>query len=142
MKYVLDASVALKWVLPELLADKARNLRDDFCKAVHELIAPDVFTAEVGHALARAERRGVIQPRAGSVLLADILSTPPQLYPTFPNLITRGFAIASSMRAGIYDCLYVALAEQEKCDLVTADDKLVNSLQSRFPFIKHLSTFP
>jgi predicted nucleic acid-binding protein len=142
MKYVLDASVALKWVLPEPYADKARQLRDDFRKAVHELLSPDVFTAEVGHALARAERRGIIPATAGAILLADILSTPPQLFPNHPNLIARGFAIASSMRVGVYDCVYVALAEQENCDLVTADDKLVNSLQSRFPFIKHLSTFP
>ena len=36
----------------------------------------------------------------------------------------------------------VALAEREKCDFVTADDKLVNALQPQFSFIKHLSTLP
>jgi predicted nucleic acid-binding protein len=45
-------------------------------------------------------------------------------------------------RIAIYDCLYVALAEQEKCELATADDRLVNNLQVQFPFIRHLSTFP
>lgn len=44
------------------------------------------------------------------------------------------------MRVGVYDCLYVALAERAKCDFVTADDKLVKKLQPQFPFIKHLST--
>ena len=42
----------------------------------------------------------------------------------------------------VYDCLYVALAEQEKCDLVTADDRLVRTLQSQFPFIVALSSLP
>lgn len=42
----------------------------------------------------------------------------------------------------MYDCLYVALAEQEKCEFVTADDKLVNNVQKQFPFVRHLSTFP
>ncbi len=41
MKYILDASVALKWVLPEPLAAKARQLRDDYQKRLHELFAPD-----------------------------------------------------------------------------------------------------
>jgi predicted nucleic acid-binding protein len=27
-------------------------------------------------------------------------------------------------RIGVYDCLHVALAEREGCDLVTADDRL------------------
>ena len=43
--------VALKWVLPEPLADKARQVRDDYQAQIHELHAPDVFPAEVAHAL-------------------------------------------------------------------------------------------
>ncbi len=46
------------------------------------------------------------------------------------------------MRIGVYDCLYVALSEQEKCQLVTADDKLVNVLQQTFSQIIHLSALP
>ncbi len=52
MKYVLSASVALKWVLPEIHADKAKQLRDDYENQIHELIAPDVFAVEVSQALA------------------------------------------------------------------------------------------
>ena len=57
MKYVLDASVALKWVLTEADSAKAISLRDDFRKQLHEFLAPDVFPVEVAHALTRAERR-------------------------------------------------------------------------------------
>jgi predicted nucleic acid-binding protein len=46
------------------------------------------------------------------------------------------------MRVGVYDCLYVALAEQERCALVTADDKLVTALQQDFPFIISLASMP
>jgi predicted nucleic acid-binding protein len=140
MNYVLDASVALKWVLPEPLSNLAQALRDDFRKTAHVLLAPDVFVAEVGHGLARAERRGIIQSPQGSILLADILSTPPQMFPAYPSLITRAFAIASQWRVGVYDCLYVALAEREQCDLITADDKLVKNLQPQFSFILPLSS--
>ena len=37
MKYVLDASVAVKWVLPESDSSKATALRDDYRRAIHEL---------------------------------------------------------------------------------------------------------
>ena len=57
----------------------------------------------------------------GSVLLAEVLSTPPQLVPSFPDLITRAFALASQAQIGVYDCLYVALAEREGCDFITAE---------------------
>jgi predicted nucleic acid-binding protein len=60
MRYVLDSSVALKWVLPEPDSAKALRLRAEFQAAVHELLAPDVFPVEVGDALTRAERRGLI----------------------------------------------------------------------------------
>ena len=43
MRYVLDSSVALKWVLPEADSDRADRLRDDFRNALHDLIAPDVI---------------------------------------------------------------------------------------------------
>lgn len=141
MKYVLDSSVALKWVLPEPFCDKARQLRDDYRNLVHELVAPDIFLAEVAHALARAERRKIIPVGDAAKLLADILTTAPLFHP-FRNLLSRGVAIASQMRVGVYDCLYVALAEREHCQFVTADDKLVNNLQAHFPFVIPLAFLP
>jgi predicted nucleic acid-binding protein len=46
------------------------------------------------------------------------------------------------MRIGVYDGLYAALTEQEKCELVTADTTMVRVLQPIFPFIRTLSSFP
>lgn len=141
MKYVLDSSVAFKWVVPETDTDKALRLRDDFQKSFHELIAPDVFPLEIAHALTRAERQGRIAAPRGALLLADVISTVPQLLSSL-RLLPRAFEISSQMRIGVYDCLYVALAEQEGCELVTADDKLVKNLQALFPFIVPLTSFP
>ena len=58
MKYVLDSSVALKTALAEIDSPQAIRLLDDFHNGIHELLAPDVFHVEVGHALTRAERQG------------------------------------------------------------------------------------
>jgi predicted nucleic acid-binding protein len=46
------------------------------------------------------------------------------------------------MRLGVYDCIYVALAEQGKCELVTADTTMVRVLQPSFSCIRTLSSFP
>jgi predicted nucleic acid-binding protein len=141
MKYVLDSNVALKWVLPEIDSDKALRLRAEAQAGVHELLAPDVFPVEVAHALTRAERKGDIPVGDADVHLLYILSTPPQFHPSL-SMLHRAVAISSAARAGVYDCLYVALAEREKCELVTADDKLVKKLQPSFPFIVPLSSLP
>ena len=139
MKYVLDASVALKWVLQEPGSDKAVVLREGFRSGVHDLLAPDVFVAEIAHALARAERRNIIAPPKGAVLLADLLTTVPRLSSSLP-LLPEAFSIASAVRISFYDCLYVALADREECELLTADARLVELLQERYPFITALSS--
>ena len=141
MKYVLDSNVALKWVLVEPDSHQAKQLRDDFQNSVHELLAPDIFEVEIAHALTRAERQGVIAAGQAAILWSDVFSTPPRLERSGP-LVPRAIEISSQFRHGVYDCLYVALAEREKCELVTADDKLVRKLQSQFPFIVLLSSLP
>jgi predicted nucleic acid-binding protein len=141
MKYVLDSNIALKWVLAKPDSAKAKQLRDDYQNGVHELLAPDVFPVEVAHALTRAERQGKIAVGQAAILWSDVLSTPPRLEPSAP-ITPRAIHISSQFRQGVYDCLYVALAEREQCQLATADDKLVRKLQPQFPFIVPLSSLP
>jgi predicted nucleic acid-binding protein len=57
-------------------------------------------------------------------------------------LLPRAYAVASQARLGVYDCLYVALAEQEGCDFVTADDRLIGALQGQFSFLRALASLP
>src|SRR5437762_3570185 len=88
MKYVLDAAVALKWVLPEIHADKAKQLRDDCENQIHELIAPDVFPVEVSHALVRAERKKIIAAGQAAALLVDVMNSAPVLS-SYLSLLSR-----------------------------------------------------
>lgn len=141
MKYVLDSSVAFKWVVREVDSDKADLLRADFLNGIHEFYAPDVYPVEVAHALTRAERQARVTVGQARHLLLDVLTTPPQFH-SYRLLLSRAVDISSAMRIGVYDCLYVALAEQEKCELVTADDKLVKNLLGTYPFIVPLASMP
>jgi predicted nucleic acid-binding protein len=126
MKYVLDSSVALKIALPEPDSGKAIQLRDDFRAGIHELLAPDVFPVEVAHALTRAERQQRILPLTAWGLWQKIMADCPALSPASP-LTPRAIGLSSQFRIGVYDCLYVALAEREGCELVTADQRLVKA---------------
>ena len=136
---VLDASVALKWYLVEPLAEKALAFREASRSGQWDLMAPDVFLPEVAHALARSHRRGLIfEPITP---YGDLLSTPLRLFPT-PPLIERALDIATKHRIGVYDCIYVALAEREGCRFITADDRLVGNLSVLFPFVVGLDSLP
>src|SRR5262245_11194451 len=127
MKLVLDSSVAFKWVVAEVDTDKALRLRDECRQALHEFLAPDFFPVEIAHSLTRAERQRRIAPPAGWALWLTVMADAPALHPSIP-LMPRAYALSSSVKLGVYDCLYVALAEHEQCQFVTADDRLVRSL--------------
>jgi predicted nucleic acid-binding protein len=141
MNYILDSSVAFKWEVAELDSGKAIRLREEMRRGLHVLAAPDVFPIEVAHSLTRAERQGRISPADGWQLWLGIMADAPTLHPYLP-LIPRAYSISSVARIGVYDCLYVALAEREGFELITADSRLVTNLQPSFPFIIALSTLP
>jgi predicted nucleic acid-binding protein len=140
MRYVLDSSAALQWVLPEKDSAQAIRLRHDARNAVHELLAPDIFPAEVFNSLLKAERTKRINVGDAKTLYASIGADIPALHP-YLAIMPRAAVIASRFRVALYDCLYVALAEREVCEVVTADRGLI-ALQSQFSFIVPLSSLP
>jgi predicted nucleic acid-binding protein len=139
MKYVLDASVAIKWVIVEPDSNKATRLRDAYRNAIHELVAPESFAMECAYALTKKQRQKLL-PHARA-LWDDIMVDAPALAPILP-LLDRAFDISMQTRHNFYDCLYVALAEREGCELLTADGKLITNLRVSFPFITALATLP
>lgn len=145
MKYVVDASTAFQWEVPEPDSLKAIQLREDYRNGIHELISPDIFPAEVGNALIVAERKGTIVAGQFAIRLTAILAFSPDLHATRP-LIPRACSIVASVTSGFrlsfYDALYVALAEREGCDLISGDGKLVRNLQTIYPFIKSIASLP
>jgi predicted nucleic acid-binding protein len=68
---------------------------------------------------------GRVSPADGFALWSALMADCPQLFPSL-SLMPRAYAISSSARLGIYDCLYVALAEQEACQIVTDDTRLAS----------------
>src|SRR3954467_4442512 len=122
MKYAVDISAALCCVLPRPAPAHAVRLRDAGRRGVHDLIAPSIFAAEAASALTKAERQKLIPVGQAQILLADLLTTPPIIHPYEP-LWARAVEISSQCPSGLYDRLYVALAEREGYELVTDKQK-------------------
>jgi predicted nucleic acid-binding protein len=141
MKYVLDASVAIRWELPNALTPKALQLRDDYHNQIHELIAPSVYLGEIASALTKVERQKLIRVGQSFGLIPKILKTMPAIFPYEP-LLMRAAEISSKTRCGFWDAIYAALGEREACEVVTADDKFLRAVQPTMPFVISLSALP
>ena len=135
MTVVVDASLALKWVLPEDHTDEAVALRTRWHDGAESLIAPPVFRPEVTNALHKRVRRGDVSRVQASEAVVYLTASVTIREP--PDLYTRAFALAGELRLGaVYDALYVALAESEGCELWTADRRLVRSAQAQMPQVR------
>jgi len=122
-RVVVDASVAAKWSLPEPYSDAAaRLLAEDF-----ELWAPDLLWAEVGNIFWKKWRRGEVTAEEAGALLQDFRRFPVQVL-SADGLAGIAWEIATSFSRSFYDSLYLALAVDRSCPLVTADRKLYNAL--------------
>ncbi|HKR29860.1 MAG TPA: type II toxin-antitoxin system VapC family toxin [Terriglobales bacterium] len=139
---VLDASVAVKWMLPsqgEPLAREAIDLLNRYTCGELEFIVPDLFWAECGNVFCKATRQGRVTFESAEHAMADLMGLN---FPTTPSksLLDRALVIATSFDRTLYDALYVALAIESNGHLVTADERLANTLASRLP-VKWLGHF-
>ena len=135
-KLVLDASVALKWVVDEPDRDFSLQLREAFQNGVHERLAPDIFPVEIGHVFSKMHRQRRLTEEEAQAYFAEVMSTSPELHHSLP-LMPRAYVLSLQYRKSLYDCLYVALAEQEGCSVVTADNGMIFSPRSKL--VIHIS---
>ena len=135
MTVVVDASVALKWVIEEEGTDEALALWDRWQAGGERVIAPPVFRAEVANALRQFVRRGLAATLEAADLLETLLETVAVEDP--PHLYRRSLELADAFDLGaVYDALYLALAERENCEVWTADRKLARAVDNRFPLLQ------
>ena len=121
MTLVVDASVAVQWVLDEPGTERALRLRSD-----DGLIAPSLIAAEVANALWKAVRRGIVKRTDAMASIGSILIPFEAIIP-IEELRSRALDLAVELNHPIYDCFYLALAERERCGLVTADKRLIGA---------------
>lgn len=120
MTLVVDASIAVKWVLPEENSDRAAALR----RPEEGFVAPNLIASEIGNAV---WKRIMWQdfPLADGLSALDLALTHFSQLIATEELAARATEIAVELKHPIYDCFYLALAERERCPLVTADKRLL-----------------
>jgi len=123
--FVVDASVAIKWFLPEVHGAAALRLLE----ADHNLLAPDLLFPEIGNVLWKRVRGGEATLEEASATLQAFVSLPLEVYPSRP-LLPLALEIACRIRRSVYDSLYLAVAVFRRCPMVTADLRLHNALKN------------
>jgi predicted nucleic acid-binding protein len=130
--YVIDASVAAKWFLPEQLSEAAIPLR----KKEHELYVPGFFFLEMHNLLLKRIRRKEISNHTADLIRKD-LRQHPFLIHSDRTLQDIAYPIAHKSGCSFYDGLYLALAIHLGSKMVTADRRLYNGL-AHGPFLKNI----
>ncbi len=122
-RLVVDASVAIKWLLAEPGADRAIGL----IAAGHELYAPDLLISEIGNVMWKRSRSGVIGESAAQTLMSEFQRI--RLHRVDSrDLAGQALALACRHERSFYDGLYLALAEAIDGTLVTADARFAHAL--------------
>jgi predicted nucleic acid-binding protein len=122
-RLVVDASVAIKWYLPEVHSEDALRLLNE----ERELLVPDLVWSEVGNILWKKWLKDQLTAEQPPAILQDlghlglVIHSAQELAPT-------AWDLASRLKRSFYDSLYLALAKTQACPLVTADRRLFNAV--------------
>lgn len=123
MSVVVDASVALKWVLPESGQVAAEALLDE------DLIAPSLWLVEAANALWKRAARGELSVEQAQERLSELFNAPVTTIPIEEDLMVAS-KLAHRLGHPVYDCLYLALALREGTHVVTADRRFWTMAQT------------
>ena len=145
MRLVSNASVVVKWLLPdEPLAAGALRVEQDFRNGqVEALLVPEFCLWEVANAIWVACRRGRIdEPTARDLQqflqsyiqqgILSVLQNPP---------LSDVLDFALRHGVPVYDSIYIVLAQQEGCLLLTADERLFQAVADDLPFVQWLGNY-
>jgi predicted nucleic acid-binding protein len=113
---VIDARALLELLLRTMRAESVQAAVDD-----RQLVAPAVIDAEVLSALRGLERNSGVTAGRAALAIIDLRLAPVERYPLEP-LLDRAWGLRNQLNA--YDALYVALAVELDCPLVTTDDRI------------------
>ena len=124
MRIVIDASVAVKWVVNEPRTDAALALRNE------QLIAPALWLAEAANALWRHVRLAEMTSDEAFARMAELGNAPVASFAIEPH-VARALEIATQINHPVYDCFYLALALHEGITVVTDDRRFAAAVASR-----------
>ncbi len=127
MNLVIDASVLIKFFVPEVLAEKAASLLDSFKEEASSPIAPDLIYSEAGNILWKKHRLKELN-RSEVDEITDAMILLPIKAETSKNLLPLALGIAMAYGMTVYDAMYISLARIHGTRMITADRKLFDKM--------------
>jgi predicted nucleic acid-binding protein len=134
-RYVIDASVAMRFVLTEDLSDKALLILEDFKNGISELIAPKLIEYEVGNALWMAAIRNIIKKDDAEESIFSIIKFGIGSINLNSEEAKNALKWSIENKITYYDSVYVLASKKVKAIFITADDKLYNCAKKEVPTI-------
>ncbi|MGH9898341.1 MAG: type II toxin-antitoxin system VapC family toxin [Pyrinomonadaceae bacterium] len=125
MNYVVDASVVVKWYVPETFSIEAEKLLDP----AYRLAAPELILPEFSNIIWKKVRRNEITQKYGSNAVKAFEKSAVSTYPHRP-LLQAAYTGAILTGQTVYDWTYLCLAVHLNCELVTADEKFYKALET------------
>lgn len=137
---VVDASLAVKWYVREVLTFEALDILAEHQAAI---LVPDIFITEVTGALVRRANIDKTKRADSEAAIAGFMT----LFETGaiatvrsePETVARAAGLAMDLGHPIKDCIYLALAMERECPLVTADGKFAAKAAGVWPATQSLS---
>ncbi|MGD0113604.1 MAG: type II toxin-antitoxin system VapC family toxin [Armatimonadota bacterium] len=125
---IVDASVAVKWYVPERNYERALALEAALRDRKVALSAPDLIIAEVGNAIARKVAAKEVTEQDAARMLHLLVESPVSRIDS-ARLGLHALSVAQRADISFYDALYVSAAEAADTKVVTADDELIRRLR-------------
>ena len=125
MRYVIDASVAVKWYVPEIHDSYASTLQIDGS----DLHAPELIVPEFANIVWKKIRLGELTQAEGSRIVKAFGAARVKLH-SHGGLAMSAFTGAYLTQQTVYDWTYLSLAIAMSCLFVTADARFYRSLQT------------
>lgn len=141
-KQVIDASVAIKWIVKdEPFRNEARRLLHDARAKSIRLCAPPIFRYEVESVIQNSLLRKRLDLETANASLAVFYAINIQIISP-PDLIVCARNISRRFRQNkIYDSLYAALAQIQGCEFWTADKAFYDAVSSELSFVRYLPDY-
>ena len=121
MIIVLDASVIIKWFLKEENSESALQFKEDFISGKIDIAIPDLALYEICNVL---RFKPNINEEAAKNILPGLFNLGLEIITPSSRLLTESFHLSFATGLSIYDCVYLALANELEAKLITADKRI------------------